>query len=635
LLCAGITSLSFKYSNLIYIFDKIIVTILKQRSQSAGNFILITEKNEKTSETLCNNSVIKIISVHVSKHLKPINDKEFGHYLAGLIDGDGHFSNQQQLIIVFNEKDASLAYFIKGYLGFGNIYKVKNKKAIILVISKKLGIIKVLILINGKIRSENKLNQIKNNILSNPNFNLLSNFDKNNDNDLNNHWLAGFSDLEGSFQIKLINKNNNKTEVRLNFQIDQKQNELLILIKEFLGGNISYITDKSTDFKENTYSYNSLNFGVARNIINYFDTYHLLSHKHVDYLKWRKSYCNLMEKRDLKLSRIKKILCSIKSVRNYSTSNLKHFNNNLNPFWITGFADGESTFSFSIVKNNKSKIGWTILPSFSLELKKEDKNLLYRLQSFFKVGNISTRKRNNQSIFAVKSVKDLNNIIIPHFNNFPLFTQKNLDFILFKMVVEILFNNKHLKIDDLKKILSIKASMNKGLSDNLINSFPGIIPYKLSLKDNDILYKFEGLSKIDPNWLSGFFNAEGCFDCRITKSSTVKIGYQVILRITLVQHSRDILLFNQILDYWKCGNLRNDVKNSIVSLSITKFSDISNIIIPFFDKYPIQGIKILDLAHFKKIALLIENKSHLTDSGLNLIRDLKSKMNINSKNILP
>jgi hypothetical protein len=70
---------------------------------------------------------------------------------------------------------------------YGNIYKVKNKKAVILVISKKLGIINVLNLINGKIRSENKLNQINKNILSNPNFNLLTHFNKNTNNDLNNH----------------------------------------------------------------------------------------------------------------------------------------------------------------------------------------------------------------------------------------------------------------------------------------------------------------------------------------------------------------------------------------------------------------------------------------------------------------
>jgi hypothetical protein len=206
LLFAGITSISFKYSNLNLKFKKIIVTILKQRSQSAGNFIYL-KNNEKPSETLRNNSDIKKISVHVPIHLNPSNDNEFGHYLAGLIDGDGHFSNQKQLIIVFNDKDASLAYYIKEKIGYGNIYKVKNKKAIIFVISKFLGIINVLNLINGKIRSENKLNQINKNILSNSEYNLISKFNKNINDDLNNHWLAGFSDAMASFQINLISNN--------------------------------------------------------------------------------------------------------------------------------------------------------------------------------------------------------------------------------------------------------------------------------------------------------------------------------------------------------------------------------------------------------------------------------------------
>jgi LAGLIDADG endonuclease len=72
---------------------------------------------------------------------------------------------------------------------------------------------------------------------------------------------------------------NNKTEVRLNFQIDQKKNELLILIKNFFGGNIK------TNLEIDGFSYNSSSLGSAKKIIHYFDKYFLLSHKHVDYLK--------------------------------------------------------------------------------------------------------------------------------------------------------------------------------------------------------------------------------------------------------------------------------------------------------------------------------------------------------------
>ena len=93
-----------------------------------------------------------------------------GHYLAGLIDGDGHFSSKQQLVIVFHSSDVFLAYYIKERWGFGNVKKVKYKNAFILIIAARKGLEKVINLITGKIRTENKFNQIKNNILNHDNY---------------------------------------------------------------------------------------------------------------------------------------------------------------------------------------------------------------------------------------------------------------------------------------------------------------------------------------------------------------------------------------------------------------------------------------------------------------------------------
>ncbi len=241
-----------------------------------------------TSETLRNEIVsntenFKAISVHNSKHLKPLNDDQFGHYLAGLIDGDGHFSSKQQLVIVFNSFDIFLAYKIKKRLGFGHVRKVKDKNAYLLIISNKDGLKKVISLINNKLRTLNKYNQVINNILNHYlyyNFKENIDFKLNVDNDFYNHWIAGFSDADASFQIKVIKKiNRNKPEIRLNFQIDQKNNDILILIKEFFGG---YIGNRKS---QDTYYYGSTSFGAARKVINYFDMYHLQSNKYINYLK--------------------------------------------------------------------------------------------------------------------------------------------------------------------------------------------------------------------------------------------------------------------------------------------------------------------------------------------------------------
>ena len=285
MLYAGTTPLfSFKHSIL-----NDTVKELKQWRQSAGN-ILFVENNIGTSETL-RNETVKLISEHVPKHLKPVNVENFGHYLAGLIEGVGHFSNQQQLVIVFHSLDASLAYYIKNRLGYGSVKKVKDKNAFLLVISAKKGIEKVIHLINGKLITEIKYNQIYKNILNHSSyadFKKEINFKLNLNKDLKNHWLAGFTDARANFKIKL--NLNNKVEVRLNFQIDQTHKDVLLLIKDFLGGNIGYI--KSQD----TYYYESTSFGSAKNVINYFDQYHLLSSKHVNYLKWRKAYLIIQNK---------------------------------------------------------------------------------------------------------------------------------------------------------------------------------------------------------------------------------------------------------------------------------------------------------------------------------------------------
>ena len=306
--------------------------MLKRWSKSAGNsFIylpnimftkysappLLYSRNKiGTSETLRNETVIttenvKPISVHVPTHLRPVNDEQFGHYLAGLIDGDGHFSSKQQLVIVFNSLDASLAYYIKERLGFGSIHKVKDKNALILVIAARKGLEKVINLINGKIRTENKFDQITKNILNHENYaefrkksTLVPSLKLNLDKDLKNHWLAGFSDADASFQIKVLSRRN-RTEVRLNFQVgaeQQKKDSILILIKDFLGGNIGY--RKTQD----TYYYDSTSFGSARNAINYFDYFHLLSTKHINYLKWRKAYIIIQNRDHLNKDGLEKII---------------------------------------------------------------------------------------------------------------------------------------------------------------------------------------------------------------------------------------------------------------------------------------------------------------------------------------
>lgn len=100
------------------------------KKQSAGNFL-----NKKEISSIS-------ISEHFAKHKKPITESDIGYYLAGLIEGDGYIG-KRGFEILFSEHDISNAYFIKKWVGYGTISKVKDKKAYKLTIFNKKGVEKV------------------------------------------------------------------------------------------------------------------------------------------------------------------------------------------------------------------------------------------------------------------------------------------------------------------------------------------------------------------------------------------------------------------------------------------------------------------------------------------------------------
>ena len=66
--------------------------------------------------------------------------------------------------------------------------------------------------------------------------------------------------------------------------------------------------------------------------------------------------------------------------------------------------------------------------------------------------------------------------------------------------------------------------------------------------------------------------------------------------------------------------------NAVV-YSVSKTSDLTEIILPFFFKYPILGIKALDFKDFCSVSVLIKSKAHYTKEGLDQIFHIKANMN--------
>jgi len=96
-------------------------------------------------------------------------------------------------------------------------------------------------------------------------------------------------------------------------------------------------------------------------------------------------------------------------------------------------------------------------PVFSVRLHAKDLIILNQLQDYFKgIGKIYHITDKNEVLYRVGSVKELETII-SHFDNYPLITQKFIDFILFKQVIKLLEKKEHLSLSGILKIANIKA----------------------------------------------------------------------------------------------------------------------------------------------------------------------------------
>ena len=308
------------------------------------------------------------------------------------------------------------------------------------------------------------------------------------------------------------------------------------------------------------------------------------------------------------------------NIRTFSTSSLKP---KLNPWFLTGIIDAEGTFCTTIYKNKAYKTGWVVRSFFEIGLNQRDSSLIYQLKDFFEgIGTISLDKKTNVLKYSTASLKDLSSIVIPHFKKYPLLTQKGADFLFFEQIVELMNKGAHLTINGLQQVINIRASMNTGLSEIIKSEFSNINPVKRGIIQSNIIP--------DPQWISGFVSGEGNLDVGIKKSKNI-IGYQVYLRFRISQHARDAKLMELIMNYLGAGRLERDSRKPVIYLVINKISEINQIVIPFFNQYPICGIKHLDYLDWCKIANLIESGAHLTNEGLAEIQRIKDGINTSRK----
>jgi len=120
--------------------------------------------------------------------------------------------------------------------------------------------------------------------------------------------------------------------------------------------------------------------------------------------------------------------------------------------------------------------------------------------------------------------------------------------------------------------------------------------------------------RLNPWWIVGFTDGEGCFSISTFRNSTTKSGFQTLYEFVVTQGEKSRDSLEAIKEYFGCGhiyiNRRYDNHNyNLFRYCVRKQEDLINKIIPFFRKYRLQTAK---QSQFEKFCKTLESKSSTT-----------------------
>ena len=132
--------------------------------------------------------------------------------------------------------------------------------------------------------------------------------------------------------------------------------------------------------------------------------------------------------------------------------------------------------------------------------------------------------------------------------------------------------------------------------------------------------------KLDPNWIAGFVDGEGCFHVGISRHSELRFGHQILPELTVVQHQQDIDLLYEIRSTMDCGVVRKN-HGDRYCWRVRNLKNLADVIVPFFEKYKLRSKKRIEFQKFAKIIRMMIDGEHLTEQGFTKICKIASTMN--------
>ena len=234
---------------------------------------------------------------------------------------------------------------------------------------------------------------------------------------------------------------------------------------------------------------------------------------------------------------------------------------NKNIWWFIGFIEGDGSFIVS-----KNRVFFII--------NQKDPKVLYKVRDILGIGKISK------------------------YNNYYRYILTKKDHILFLIYI---FNGRLILNKTNERF---KYWLSLGLYSNI----------------NYIYNDYKSFT-LDNAWLSGFIEAEGCFNARVVNTNNNSKSLRIRLRFIVDQKSEDRVLI-KIKESLNCGFIEDRKVVKDMSRFVLDSNKDQIVIIKYLDTYKLKGIKNISYIKFKRLWNKLELKQHLNIVSLKVKKRL-------------
>lgn len=257
---------------------------------------------------------------------------------------------------------------------------------------------------------------------------------------------------------------------------------------------------------------------------------------------------------------------------------------------------------------------------FSIELHIDDIEVLHEIKKKLGIGAVRINKTGQSAIFVVNSFEEINSVVIPIFNEFPLQTTKYLDFTSFKHAAIIksaakginrgrtIYNN--FSKADLVLLKKLREGMNSGRS-------------VLKPKEEELLREKVSINKW---WLLGFVEGEGTF------------GYKHLVPYFQIALNQKNLFVLEAIEGYFINTLKLPKDQEALKYSLNKGTGVYSLVIykvdiyfyyilPFFEPMTFFSRKKIDYLYWVITVIIHKFGYYYLPEGKKIALDISSATN--------